>query len=158
MAKGKKVIVELDFKDSLPLERAERDDVLRDNDARINRLLNAIPESASYTVVYISTPLNTTVRKEEQERVSYESQFQDAVHMDLRRDLKARVPPKINNTDMRPLFEKYQFLTPGLFMGLLVTAIMLSILGVGLNAISSLQVSYGAFDKEMGPAAQKKLQ
>lgn len=43
-------------------------------------------------------------------------------------------------------------------MGLLVTVLLLSILGVGLSAISSLEVSYGAFDKEMGPAAQKKAQ
>jgi hypothetical protein len=46
----------------------------------------------------------------------------------------------------------------GLFMGLLVGFILLSILSVGLSAIGSLQVSYGAFDKEMGPAAQKKQQ
>jgi len=43
-------------------------------------------------------------------------------------------------------------------MGLLVGVILLSILGVGLNAIASLEVSYGAFEKEMGPQAQKKAQ
>lgn len=43
-------------------------------------------------------------------------------------------------------------------MGLLTVVILLAILSVGLKAISSLQVSYGAFDKEMGPAAQKKQQ
>jgi hypothetical protein len=43
-------------------------------------------------------------------------------------------------------------------MGLLVGFLLLSILSVGLNAIGSLKVSYGAFDKEMGPAAQKKQQ
>lgn len=46
----------------------------------------------------------------------------------------------------------------GLFMGLFVGLIMIAILSVGLSAISSLQVSYGAFDKEMGPAAQRKQQ
>jgi hypothetical protein len=44
----------------------------------------------------------------------------------------------------------------GLFMGITVGILLLSILGVGLNAISSLQVSYGAFEKEMGPAAHRK--
>jgi hypothetical protein len=44
----------------------------------------------------------------------------------------------------------------GIFMSLIVATILFSILGVGLNAISSLKVPYGAFDKEMGPAAQKK--
>jgi hypothetical protein len=43
-------------------------------------------------------------------------------------------------------------------MGLMTVVILLAILSVGLKAISSLQVSYGAFDKEMGPAAQKKQQ
>jgi len=41
-------------------------------------------------------------------------------------------------------------------MALIVILIILSILGVGLRALASLEVSYGAFDKEMGPAAQKK--
>ena len=43
-------------------------------------------------------------------------------------------------------------------MGLLVGIILLSILGVCLNAIANLQVSYGAFEKEMGPQGQKKQQ
>lgn len=43
-------------------------------------------------------------------------------------------------------------------MGLIVGLIMLAILSVGINAVSSLQVSYGAFDKENGPAAQRKQQ
>lgn len=52
-----------------------------------------------------------------------------------------------------PLFTRYQFLTPGLFMGLLVTFFLLGIMTVGLNALASLKVSYGAFEREMGPAA-----
>lgn len=43
-------------------------------------------------------------------------------------------------------------------MGLMVSFLLFSILAVGISAVSSLQVSYGAFDKEMGPAAQKKQQ
>lgn len=41
-------------------------------------------------------------------------------------------------------------------MGLLVSVILLSILYVGISGVASLQVSYAAFDKEMGPAGQKK--
>lgn len=41
-------------------------------------------------------------------------------------------------------------------MGFLAGFVLLSILYVGLQGLSSLEVSYGAFDKEMGPAAQKK--
>lgn len=43
-------------------------------------------------------------------------------------------------------------------MGIIVAFILLAILGVGLRALSSLEVSYGAFEKDMGPAAQKKQQ
>jgi hypothetical protein len=44
----------------------------------------------------------------------------------------------------------------GIFMGIIVTLVFVSIVGVGLKALSGLEVSYGAFDKEMGPAAHKK--
>lgn len=49
-------------------------------------------------------------------------------------------------------------LTPvvGVFMSFIVLIVVLSILTVGLKALASLEVSYGAFDKEMGPAAQRK--
>lgn len=43
-------------------------------------------------------------------------------------------------------------------MALITLVIVLAILTVGLKALASLEVSYGAFDKEMGPAAQKKQQ
>ena len=46
----------------------------------------------------------------------------------------------------------------GIFMGLITAIVLFSILGVGLKALSSLEVSYGAFEKDMGPAAQKKQQ
>ena len=41
-------------------------------------------------------------------------------------------------------------------MGILITLPLLMILYVAISGVSSLQVSYAAFDKEMGPAAQKK--
>lgn len=41
-------------------------------------------------------------------------------------------------------------------MGLSVSALLLSILYVGVTGLASLQVSYASFDKDMGPAAQKK--
>jgi hypothetical protein len=42
-------------------------------------------------------------------------------------------------------------------MGLGVSIFLLLVLYVAISAVASLQVSYGAFEKEMGPAAQKKL-
>lgn len=41
-------------------------------------------------------------------------------------------------------------------MGLVALIFLFSILGVGISAIASLQVPYGAFAKEMGPTAHKK--
>lgn len=43
-------------------------------------------------------------------------------------------------------------------MALLISAVLLSILGVGIRALSGITITYGAFAKEMGPAAQKKVQ
>lgn len=43
-------------------------------------------------------------------------------------------------------------------MGILVTIPLFLIGYVGVVGVGSLQVSYAAFDKEMGPAAHKKQQ
>ena len=43
-------------------------------------------------------------------------------------------------------------------MGLLVGFLLLAILYIAINGVASLQVPYAAFDKEMGPGAQKKQQ
>ena len=43
-------------------------------------------------------------------------------------------------------------------MGLSVTILLFLILYVGISAVAGLEVSYFAFTKEMGPAAQKKQQ
>jgi hypothetical protein len=127
--------------------------------------------SGQYTVLLFSDP---------NEFRSYEPNFVEPVHMDLKRDAgDVFIGRRADGTKAVPLFEKYQFFTPGLcpfpvpsaiqslrlghadkdiavFMGLLTLIIVLSILGAGLKALSSLEVSYGAFDKDMGPAAQKK--
>ena len=81
--------------------------------------------------------------------------------MELRREAAPQASRRRradDTVDRRPLFEKYQFFTPGIFMGLVAAFVMLSIVYIGLAALSSLEVSYGAFEKEMGPAAQKKQQ
>jgi hypothetical protein len=126
----------------------ERRDILGDNDHELGKLLETLDKD--YTVILLSDP---------NELKAYKPEFSEPVHMDMKRWSEERgvaAPKKGNSTSNLPLFEKYQFFTPGIFMSLIVLAIVLSILGVGLKAISSLEVSYGAFDKEMGPAAQKK--
>ena len=41
-------------------------------------------------------------------------------------------------------------------MGVFVAILLGSILYVGISGVASLEVSYQAFSKEMGPSAQKK--
>jgi hypothetical protein len=66
----------------------------------------------SYTFILLSTPA-TNVEEEEVDNPVYEAIFDDAVHMDLKRNLYERKGNSTSRGDQRPLFEKYQFLTPG---------------------------------------------
>ncbi|KAJ9158301.1 BIG1-domain-containing protein [Coniochaeta hoffmannii] len=127
----------------------ERRGILADNDYELDRLLSTLGDD--YTVLLFSDP---------NEFKAYEPSFVEPMRTDLKRRGEAE-PVYVgrragNATDNRGLFERYQFFTPGIFMGLIAAFAMLSILYVGLQGLSSLEVSYGAFDKEMGPAAQKK--
>jgi hypothetical protein len=83
-----------------------------------------------YTVIFTTSPLNLTLphspstksAPHEQTEVGsfYTPEFaQEAVRMDLKRDLRPRapgggIPQKTEQKDFRPLFETYQFLTPGM--------------------------------------------
>ncbi|KIN03857.1 hypothetical protein OIDMADRAFT_51791 [Oidiodendron maius Zn] len=134
----------------------ERAALLHDLDQSHKSELSAITAEHSYTIIWTTTPLSGDGAEVEE----YQPEFQDPAHMELKRDLSEGVfdVRVADDIDPRPLFEKYQFFTPGLFMGLITGIILISILSVALSAISSLQVPYAAFDKEMGPAAQKKQQ
>lgn len=116
--------------------------------------------STKYTVIYTTTPLpaEQDLIAAESERYHIDTSFQSPVHMDLKREFSnhKRSSNSSKASPNRPLFEKYQFFTPGIFMGILVSILLISILYVGVSGIASLQVSYSAFDKEMGPAAMKK--
>jgi len=146
--------------ESLSTDPAVRAGELADRDAMINtNFFEHLSSGSEYTVIYTTTPVGAVIDSEDVEPVEpvvYDAQFDATEHLDLKRDFRVRADNSTNSRDTRPLFEKYQFFTPGIFMGLLVGILLLSILSVGLNAIGSLKVSYGAFDKEMGPAAQKK--
>jgi len=135
----------------LPSTEPKRSALLADHDAFLNTVLEKLPAGSDYTVIYTTTPISPETH------ITYEPIFQESLHVELRRqlDFVPRAEEK-NATDSLPLFEKYQFLSPGIFMGLITVFLMVAILSVGLSAIAGLQVSYGAFDKEMGPAAGKK--
>ena len=85
-----------------------------------------------------------------------EDPFGEAVHMELKRDTAAHRNRRAKAKTEGALFERYQYFSPGLFMGISASIPLFLILLVGLRAISNLEVSYFAFSKEMGPTAQKK--
>jgi len=85
-----------------------------------------------------------------------ESAYQDSIHMELKRDVSSHANPANTTTTSAGLFERYQYFTPGLFMGFAAIIPLFLILLVGVRALTSLEVSYFAFSKEMGPNAQKK--
>ncbi|EQK98391.1 ER protein BIG1 [Ophiocordyceps sinensis CO18] len=133
------------------LASQDRVSTLSKNDAILAGNLETATKNDSYTILFLSAPGEP----------AYESHSVESLHTNSKRDMDLmHFGRKDNNTrwESLPLFEKYQFFTPGIFMGLIVALILLSILGVGLRALSSLEVSYGAFEKEMGPAAHKKQQ
>lgn len=124
----------------------------RKADVEIGDILSGMQAGGDdYTVIYFSSPHSSVV---------YESEYVEsaAIQMELKRRTGDIIEPRAGNANdsSAPLFVKYQFFTPGIFMGIVALIIMLSLLYVGLSAVASLEVSYGAFDKENGPAAQKK--
>ncbi|MCJ1234097.1 hypothetical protein MMC14_002055 [Varicellaria rhodocarpa] len=132
-----------------------------ENGLFLTSVLDILP-SPNFTVIYTTTPISTGYQRLVSESKSYEMDESPllSAHMDLKRDLSAHPRAASNGSTVNngPLFEKYQFFTPGIFMGLLAGLILVSILYVGISAVASLQVTYSAFDREMGPAAQKKQQ
>ncbi|KAF2769262.1 hypothetical protein EJ03DRAFT_327536 [Teratosphaeria nubilosa] len=111
-----------------------------------------------YILIFTSVPNPTA--PETSHPYEFDEPFPTALHTELKRHLNSHRKRASNaSDDMQaglPLFEKYQFLSPAIFMGLVVTLILLLILWVGVSAIAGLEVSYAAFSKEMGPAAQNK--
>ena len=140
-------------------------------DALLSSVISLLP-SPKFTIIYTTTPLTSAKAlpsshspedSNSEPDTVYQmdnSIFQSPLHLDLKRDLSNKRDSSGDKPVLPdgPLFERYSFLSPGLFMSIFVTLILLSILYVGISAVAGLQVSYAAFDKEMGPAAQKKAQ
>ncbi|KAI2643328.1 ER protein BIG1 [Xylaria nigripes] len=141
----------------VPSSAAESAKTLKENDDEVGAVLAQYKASAgdSYTVIYAGG-----ARTEKPKTHTAESTGKGASHSELKRRLHGgnEIKKRDENDRKLSLFDKYQYFTPGIFMGLIVLIILLSILYVGISAVASLQVSYGAFDKEMGPAAQRKQQ
>ncbi|KAK2871879.1 hypothetical protein FQN49_002733 [Arthroderma sp. PD_2] len=152
-------IIKVEFT-ALPVD-ISRSSQLVENDGFLATLIDLLP-SSNYTVLYTTTPRGSEPIVDAdighfdiggnplQDPLSFKREFQGHASRDDK--------PKDKKTGS--LFTEYQFLSPGLFMGLMATIILGTILYVGLSALSSLQVSYSSFDKENGPAgtAGKKQQ
>lgn len=125
-------------------------------DATLEDFIINDAKSQDYTVVYVTTPQTESQAKESIKEYTYEmdNSFPDAMQMELKRDLSSHT--KRTNSTEGGLFEKYQYFTPGIFMGFAAIIPLFLILLVGIRALTSLEVSYFAFSKEMGPNAQKK--
>lgn len=114
-------------------------------DSFLYSIISLLP-THKYTLVYTSTPLSLGK--------PHVSPYSD-------HELRRRDDHKEKNNTALPegsLFQRYQFFTTGIFVAYLALFFLLSILYVAFNALSSLEVTYGAFEKEMGPAAAKKQQ
>lgn len=116
------------------------------------KILERIADGQRYTLILTSTPTSFT----ENLKDLHEEHLTNLPHIELKRQIQARARIISANADLRPLLEKYQYLSPGLFIGIMVSTLLLIILGVGIRAIASLQVSYGAFEKDLTQLAAKK--
>ncbi|CUM68188.1 uncharacterized protein PRCAT00005907001 [Priceomyces carsonii] len=58
------------------------------------------------------------------------------------------VPAKARSVNLN-LFTNYQFFTPGIWMGLIVSGFLIFVFYIALSWISSLEISYKAFDKQI---------
>ncbi|CAI4210449.1 unnamed protein product [Parascedosporium putredinis] len=163
-----------DFLESCPTDRylvvlqpgLSSDDLRRDNGKAVPNLHRALSYegvatslrsfrlnqgSSSRRVIHDRLPLNPGQAAEASE----------AEHQELKRGSYVQVVRRDDNEtgrDTRGLFQKYEFFNKGLFMTVFASLIFISIVTCGIRALASVDVSYGAFSKEMGPAAQKKQQ
>ena len=78
-------------------------------DYLLKNIFDALP--SKYTVVYTTTPLPDEVVHD---TPSYEPDFMKPLHTELKRQSAfAETASNETETDLRPLFEKYQFFSPG---------------------------------------------
>lgn len=137
---------------------ASRVQGLEENDVFLSSVLDMLP-SENFSIIYATTPSSLEIQSLVNEHIYHSENLATLrEHTDLKRDVSGRQEGVNTTLPDGPLFEKYQFFTPAIFLGGVVTLFMLAILYVGISALSSLQVSYAAFDRENGPAAQKKQQ
>ncbi|PYH43400.1 Ac45/VOA1 transmembrane domain-containing protein [Aspergillus saccharolyticus JOP 1030-1] len=147
-------IIRLDF--SVLPQGPERRLQLTDNDGLLSDVIDRLPDSKKYTILYITSP-KEIVNHDAGVYQSEDASYQDPIHMELKRDFSAHglendVPSN------KTLFREYHYFTPGIIMGLIASIFCLLILYVGLSALLSLEVPYAAFEKDTAASVHKKQQ
>lgn len=98
---------------------------LRLPDAFLASVLDVL-SSNKFTVIYTTTPPHSahqpTSAETETESYEMDTQFQAPVHMDLKRDFSVHKRASDANITLPdgPLFERYQYFTPGISPALLM--------------------------------------
>ncbi|RAK76047.1 Ac45/VOA1 transmembrane domain-containing protein [Aspergillus fijiensis CBS 313.89] len=147
-------VIRLDFP-VLP-QGADRRLQLSDNDGLLSDIIERLPDSKKYTVLYITSP-REKLSSETGVYQSEDASYQDPLHMDLKRDFSAHGLGD-DAPSNKTLFREYHYFTPGIIMGLMASFFCLLILYVGLSALLSLEVPYAAFEKDISASVQKKQQ
>ncbi|EGE81195.1 hypothetical protein BDDG_04136 [Blastomyces dermatitidis ATCC 18188] len=152
---------------------SNRSEQLVKNDEFLDAIIDRLP-SRDYTVLYTTTPREFTPAGIETEEPAIYNEidtdiYQNPLRTNMNRDTAAHSHVRRDGEGdgkddgdeqwrNQPLFEKYQFLSPGIFMGLMGGLLFALVTYVGLSALLSLKVSYAAFEKDNSPAAAKKQQ
>ncbi|KAJ5683072.1 hypothetical protein N7462_006237 [Penicillium macrosclerotiorum] len=141
---------------SLGSDRASQ---LSDNDGLIADIIDRIPSSSKYTLLFVTSPREFP----ETDSVVFDSSedaYPESVRMELKRDYSSHSYSSSSDSPEKnkSLFDEYQYFTPGIFMGFMASFLCLVILYIGISALSSLQVPYAAFEKDTSAAMQKKQQ
>ncbi|KAI9662189.1 MAG: hypothetical protein M1829_006171 [Trizodia sp. TS-e1964] len=165
-------VIRVDF--PRPPTDGGRQSQLDENGAFLHSIVDLLP-SRRYTILYTTTPvasehLSNLHLAHHTNTKKHQRPFDNSpAHMNLKREeilggessfsLSGSKSNGTSPSKANPgLFSKYQFFSEGLFVGLVVTFLLLLILTVAIRGVASLEVSYAAFDKEMGPMVHKKQQ
>ena len=135
---GRILIVDLP---TLPVSHDERQLTIGDNEHFLNSLLKSLPKR-EYNLIYVSTPAPAAPGSYRRSHPTVNA------GSPLLAEKRAK-----NGTASGGLFSRYQYFTPGIFMGYMAMLILVPVLIIGLQALNSLQISYRAFDPplKVGP-------
>ncbi|EEH32964.2 hypothetical protein PAAG_09128 [Paracoccidioides lutzii Pb01] len=159
-------VIRVDFP-SLATTNTNRSEYLVKNDKFLAAIVDLL-SSRDYTVLYATTTREFAAMEIEIEEAAVYDQmdadiYQNLMRTNMKRDNMPHSQSHPEGDDewkenKGPLFERYQFFSPGIFMGFLVALLFIIILYVGLSALLSLKVSYAAFEKDTSSTGAKKQQ